>query len=262
MQFSGSRRGFTLIELLVVIAVIAVLMGILMPALSRAREQGKRAACLSNCKQLTLAWTLYADDNDDKLVNGDTGEYSIHNNETPWVLRDWESAMTRLTKENAIRQGALFPYTGTLKIYKCQTVGHDVGQRTASAILRTYSISEAMNCKDWPAMQAEIIKRRAKIDEPAFRIVFVDEAARRRRPWAVGPSTQTRRNGGTPRRSATATAPTSRSRTAIASIANGPTLGRSSSASGSRRPHSRRTSPETRICTGRPGSCGARKPRD
>ena len=69
------RRGFTLIELLVVIAIIALLMAILMPALNRAEEQGKRAACLSNLKQLTLAWTVYSDDNDDKLVNGDSGEY-------------------------------------------------------------------------------------------------------------------------------------------------------------------------------------------
>lgn len=46
------RKGFTLIELLVVIAIIAVLMAVLMPALQRAREQGKRAVCLSNVKQL------------------------------------------------------------------------------------------------------------------------------------------------------------------------------------------------------------------
>ncbi len=51
-----SRRGFTLIELLVVIAIIAVLMAILMPSLNRAREQGKRASCLSNLKQLQMAW--------------------------------------------------------------------------------------------------------------------------------------------------------------------------------------------------------------
>jgi len=51
----NKRRGFTLIELLVVIAIIAVLMAILMPALNRVREQGKRAVCLSNVKQLGLA---------------------------------------------------------------------------------------------------------------------------------------------------------------------------------------------------------------
>ena len=49
------NKGFTLIELLVVIAIIAVLMGILMPTLKRAREQGKRMVCQSNLKQLALA---------------------------------------------------------------------------------------------------------------------------------------------------------------------------------------------------------------
>jgi prepilin-type N-terminal cleavage/methylation domain-containing protein len=49
------RNGFTLVELLVVIAIIALLMAILMPALNRVREQGKRAACLSDCKQLVLS---------------------------------------------------------------------------------------------------------------------------------------------------------------------------------------------------------------
>jgi prepilin-type N-terminal cleavage/methylation domain-containing protein/prepilin-type processing-associated H-X9-DG protein len=64
------EEGFTLVELLVVIAIIALLMAVLLPALNRAREQGKRAVCLSNLKQLTLAWMTYASANNDKLVNG------------------------------------------------------------------------------------------------------------------------------------------------------------------------------------------------
>ena len=61
----SNRRGFTLIELLVVIAVIAVLMGILMPALRKAKEQGQSAACKGNLKGFTLAVAMYAQDNDD-----------------------------------------------------------------------------------------------------------------------------------------------------------------------------------------------------
>ena len=74
-------RGFTLIELLVVIAIIAVLMAILMPSLNRAREQGKRAGCLNNLKQLGLAWIAYAGDNDDKIMNGEAqvAWYCRHN---------------------------------------------------------------------------------------------------------------------------------------------------------------------------------------
>jgi prepilin-type N-terminal cleavage/methylation domain-containing protein/prepilin-type processing-associated H-X9-DG protein len=178
-SIKGHRRsrGFTLIELLVVIAIIAVLMGILMPALSRVREQGKRATCLSNLKQLTVAWIMYADDNDDNLVNGDTGEYSIHQNETPWVLRDWERDMTKLEKEQAVKDGALFPYAQELKLYKCPTVERKVmdSYGHASPPVRTYSICDSMNCKDWPNMGATMIKQRMKIKNAAYRGVFVDD---------------------------------------------------------------------------------------
>jgi prepilin-type N-terminal cleavage/methylation domain-containing protein/prepilin-type processing-associated H-X9-DG protein len=64
------RKGFTLIELLVVISIISLLMAILLPALGRARETGKRTVCISDLKQLTMSWSLYASDNGEKLVNG------------------------------------------------------------------------------------------------------------------------------------------------------------------------------------------------
>src|SRR5210317_1700537 len=87
----NKHGGFTLIELLVVIAIIAILMAILMPALNRVREQGKRMVCLGNLKQMGLAWIMYADENDGKLVNGaigfsdqDTG-WGKHVNELAWI---------------------------------------------------------------------------------------------------------------------------------------------------------------------------------
>ncbi len=161
--------GFTLIELLVVIAIIAILMAMLMPVLNRAKEQGKRATCLHNLKQLTLAWILYADYNDDKLVNGDTGEYSIHSNETPWVLKDWDRNMTLTQKRNAILNGALYAYCKTEKLYRCPTV------RIQEQILRTYSVVDSMNCKNWSDMGAVMLKKRLDIQEPAYRFVFLDD---------------------------------------------------------------------------------------
>jgi len=57
----GRPAGFTLIELLVVIAIMALLLAIFLPALRLARERGRRAVCLSNLRQLTLAWMMWPD---------------------------------------------------------------------------------------------------------------------------------------------------------------------------------------------------------
>ncbi len=171
-------KGFTLIELLVVIAIIAILMAILIPTLHRAREQGQRAACLSNLKQLTMAWIMYADENDNKIVHactGKGGESPIPTNEDGWVHWAGYSDATREgTQIQAIKEGALFAYCGTEKLYKCPS-----GRRGE---MRTYAIVDAMN--GWPSTGPHI-KKRTQIIRADERAVFLDEGWVTFASWSV-----------------------------------------------------------------------------
>ena len=82
-----SLRGeaFTLIELLVVIAIIAILAALLLPALSRAKQQGQRAVCLSNLKQIGLAFTVYLNDHDSRFPDRRDLKSALPGGYHPWT---------------------------------------------------------------------------------------------------------------------------------------------------------------------------------
>jgi prepilin-type N-terminal cleavage/methylation domain-containing protein/prepilin-type processing-associated H-X9-DG protein len=81
-----NKRGFTLIELLVVIAIIAILAAILFPVFAAARENARKAGCISNLKQLATATRMYVDDNGNKMMPGTTNGWE--NNHLWWLKVD------------------------------------------------------------------------------------------------------------------------------------------------------------------------------
>jgi len=114
-------RAFTLIELLVVIAIIALLMAIMVPVLRSAREQGQRIVCLSNLKQLTLAWTAYATECESVLVRGTAFGIGIAGNRSveSWVGTAFCSHDSRASLIEDTNKGALWPWIKNIDIYRC-----------------------------------------------------------------------------------------------------------------------------------------------
>ena len=116
----GKRWGFTLIELLVVIAIIAILAGLLLPALAKAKTKAQGIMCLSNGKQMTLAWLLFIDDHNDTVPGNYDGGTGVANTNKTWVI-GW-LVNNAYTADNTntfyLKAAQLGGYTTAVGIYK------------------------------------------------------------------------------------------------------------------------------------------------
>lgn len=169
---AGRESGFTFVELLAVISIICLLMSIVLPSLGRAREQGKRIACLANMKNLTYAWILYTHDNDDRLCSADT-DWDVPP-ESHWVADGPVIPGNEVGGTLAgLRAGTLWRYTEkTVELYRCHT------DRTE--LLRSYAIGRAMNGKTCNCEHDNIkpFLTLSEISMPSDKMVFVDASSR------------------------------------------------------------------------------------
>lgn len=168
-------------ELLVVIGIIGILSALLLPAIARAKNSGQVTSCLNNLRQLQLAWTMYADDHDGRLVRNDYVIGNPHPSRASWVQGrlDYSPTNPANTNSGIFLDGSLSlfaPYIPTAKVYRCPS------DRSAVRIngelqsrVRSYGMNWSLSSER--TIEVKAIMRFADIQQPspAQMFVFIDQ---------------------------------------------------------------------------------------
>lgn len=187
-------NAFTLIELLVVIAVIAVLMGILMPALGKAKNLAQGIACKGNMKNYTLAVAMYLDDNDGKFCEprmcyfAQWQAFPVETGLASYIHLRWCNGNVDL-KSHPEYGGNLFPYLANAKAFICPTY-KSVAVRNSEDHFYQADAANLKNYEPWynytmnaylgtvgDDMKDSAVKKISQVTQPANTFSFCEESA-------------------------------------------------------------------------------------